>query len=79
MYYGIIILAGAKCTVSSPLLMDENDQPTPQVTEESFWPTTEGKYKFIIKELPPQLQLFHVLLKVCYRYVTVYYIYYLLM
>lgn len=45
--------------------MDENDQPTPQPTEESFWPTTEGKYKFAIEELPPQLQLFYVLLKVC--------------
>lgn len=51
--------------------MDENDQPTPQVTEDSFWPTTEGKYKFTIEELPSQLQLFHVLLKVCCINVTV--------
>nr|XP_042898256.1 protein unc-79 homolog isoform X2 [Parasteatoda tepidariorum] len=57
-------VAGAKCTVSTPLLLDENEEAVPQTTDDaSFWHTTEGKFKFTIEELPPQLQLFYALLK----------------
>ncbi|CAL1284324.1 unnamed protein product [Larinioides sclopetarius] len=57
-------VASAKCTVASPLLMDENNVGATQSADESaFWHTTEGKFKFTIEELPPQLQLFYLLLK----------------
>ncbi|KAF8766719.1 Protein unc-79 like protein [Argiope bruennichi] len=57
-------VASAKCTVASPILMDENNIGATQSTDESaFWHTTEGKFKFTIEELPPQLQLFYLLLK----------------
>ncbi|GFV14035.1 protein unc-79 homolog [Trichonephila clavipes] len=57
-------VASAKCTVSSPLLMDENNVGAPQpVDETAFWHTTEGKFKFSLEELPPQLRLFYLLLK----------------
>ncbi|GFT07465.1 protein unc-79 homolog [Nephila pilipes] len=57
-------VASAKCTVASPLLMDENNVGAPQPGDESaFWHTTEGKFKFSLDELPPQLRLFYLLLK----------------
>ncbi|KFM70419.1 Protein unc-79-like protein, partial [Stegodyphus mimosarum] len=57
-------VAGAKCTVAAALLIDENESITSQsVDDATFWHTSEGKFKFTLEELPPQLQLFYVLLK----------------
>ncbi|KAK8775211.1 hypothetical protein V5799_031444 [Amblyomma americanum] len=56
----------AKCTVASATLVDENDRaviaPEP-VEDSSFWHTSQGKFRFTIDELPPQLRVIYVLLK----------------
>ncbi|CAN8008929.1 unnamed protein product [Ixodes pacificus] len=56
----------AKCTVASATLVDENDRavvaPEP-VDDASFWQTSQGKFRFTIDELPPQLRLVYVLLR----------------
>ncbi|XP_067119858.1 protein unc-79 homolog isoform X2 [Centruroides vittatus] len=58
-------VARAKCTVVSATLVDENDQTVTNLKENDvgFWHTTQGKFKFTLEELPPQLQLIYVLLK----------------
>ncbi|XP_023216123.1 protein unc-79 homolog [Centruroides sculpturatus] len=58
-------VARAKCTIVSATLVDENDQTVTNLKEndDGFWHTTQGKFKFTLEELPPQLQLIYVLLK----------------
>lgn len=58
-------VARAKCTVVSATLVDENDQTITNLKEsdDGFWHTTQGKFKFTLEELPPQLQLIYVFLK----------------
>ncbi|XP_070377842.1 protein unc-79 homolog isoform X1 [Dermacentor albipictus] len=56
----------AKCTVASATLVDENDHAVlaPEPAEDSsFWHTSQGKFRFTIDELPPQLRLTFALLK----------------
>ncbi|KAG8194067.1 hypothetical protein JTE90_003015 [Oedothorax gibbosus] len=59
-------VAGAKCTVASAILVDENNelgQAQSSTDDANFWKTSQGKFKFTIEELPPQLQLFYALMK----------------
>ncbi|KAL1415960.1 hypothetical protein MTO96_028551 [Rhipicephalus appendiculatus] len=55
----------AKCTVASATLVDERRAVVaPEPAEDSsFWHTSQGKFRFTIDELPPQLRLVYVLLK----------------
>ncbi|CAM1320186.1 UNC79 (predicted) [Pycnogonum litorale] len=55
----------AKCTVASATLVDENDQTVAKDQEDdnSFWHTSQGRFKFTIEELPAHLQLIHALVQ----------------
>ncbi|XP_022236068.1 uncharacterized protein LOC111083702, partial [Limulus polyphemus] len=58
-------VAVAKCNVTSATLVDENDQAVMQVQDEddTFWHTSQGKFKFTLDELPVQLQLLYFMLQ----------------
>ncbi|XP_039288508.1 protein unc-79 homolog isoform X2 [Nilaparvata lugens] len=58
-------VATAKVCVQRHAVVGENDQPVDSLDEDmdDFWPTSVGKFKFSIEELPQQLQFIHQVLK----------------
>lgn len=64
-----IFLAHATANVARPSVVDEDDKPidTTQHSDEesdSFWVTSQGKFKFKMEELPSHLQVIYTILKV---------------
>ncbi|XP_024935950.1 protein unc-79 homolog isoform X3 [Cephus cinctus] len=59
-------VATATVNVEKPHLIGENDQPvnlSPENELDDFWHTSVGKFRFVIEDLPEQLQYIHKLLK----------------
>lgn len=58
------IVATAKAHVARATLVGEDDQvmSDPEEDQENFWQTSEGRFRFVINELPAHLQLIHTLL-----------------
>ncbi|XP_043278465.1 protein unc-79 homolog isoform X2 [Venturia canescens] len=59
-------VATATVSIAKPHLIGENDQPvslSPENELDDFWHTTVGKFRFVIEDLPEQLQYIHKLLK----------------
>ncbi|RZF46360.1 hypothetical protein LSTR_LSTR011144 [Laodelphax striatellus] len=58
-------VATAKVSVQRHAVVGENDQPVDSLDEDmdDFWPTSVGRFKFSIEELPQQLQFIHQVLK----------------
>lgn len=58
------IAATATAQVAQATLVGENDQllEGPEEDAENFWQTSEGKFHFVIEELPAHLQLLYTLL-----------------
>lgn len=59
-----MVVATATVQVAKATLIGENDQllEGPEEGGENFWQTSEGKFHFIIDELPAHLQLLYTLL-----------------
>lgn len=59
-----MLTATATAHVAKATLVGENDQllEATQEDAENFWQTSEGKFHFVIDELPGHLQLLHTLL-----------------